>query len=183
MAVAAQPVIARSLPTSARGSFNHETLELDQQFHIRNGFLTRNEKSSDYAPARTRALDVRRRRRTRDEVEEDDPEVVEIHNHIPMSQESMSQEPEGYYDRAYAKDDEDPDEEGREGEVVARFPADRYHFATEGDEVVVYRGAGTPKHKSDIYDFGRARDTRFHPPQTLRQLNALHAAHYRGGRR
>ena len=147
------------------------------QYHVRGGFLVRNERASDFAPARGRALDAYRR--TRDEEEEDPEGVLEIHNHIPMSQ-----EPEGHFSRALAKDDEEPGEEGREGEVVARFPADQFHFATEGDEVVVYRGAGTPEHKTDIYDIG-ARDHRSRPPQTLRELNALNAAHYKAkaGRR
>jgi hypothetical protein len=74
---------------------------------------------------------------------------------------------------------------------VARFAANKYHFATEGDEVVVYRGAGTPKHKTDIFDFdagdsrSRARDARSAAPRTLAQLNAANAAFYKAkaGRR
>jgi hypothetical protein len=72
------------------------------------------------------------------------------------------------------------------GEVVGRFPADKFHFATEGDEVVIYRGSGTPKHKTDIFDFNMTTsDSRSAPPQTLRELNAFNAAHYRrrAGRR
>jgi hypothetical protein len=144
------------------------------QHRVRGGFLVRNERPSHFAN-RARALDAHRR--TRDEGEDDPEDVLEIHNHIPLGQ-----EPEG--DRALAKDDEEPDEEGREGGVVARFPADKFHIATEGDEVVVYRGGGTPEHKTDIYDIG-ARDSRSRPPRSLSELNALHAVHYRqkGGRR
>jgi len=146
-------------------------------YDVHNGFLVGPKPTLDSARVRARERDAYRR--TRDD-EEDDPEgVLEIHNHIPLSE-----EPEGYHDRALAKDDEEQGEEPEEGEVVARFPADQYHFATEGDEVVVYRGAGTPEHKTDIYDIG-ARDNRSRPPQTLRELNALNAAHYRqkAGRR
>jgi hypothetical protein len=155
-------------------------LELNPYYHVRNNFLTCNEKYD--APSSTRALDARRRRRARDE-EEDDPEegVLEIHNHIPSSQEL---EGGGYsdYDRRYARDDE----EGREGEVLARYPASQYHFAVEGDEIVLYRGPGeTSRHESDRHTFD-ARDHRSsRPPQTLRQLNAYMADFYKAkaGRR
>jgi hypothetical protein len=127
------------------------------QYHVRGGFLVRNERPS----GRARALDADRR--TRDEEEDDLEDVIEVHNH---------------------KGDEEPNEEGSEGEVVARFPADKFHFVTEGDEVVVYRGAGESAQKTDRHDIG-ARDTRSRPPRTLRELNALNAAHYRqkAGRR
>jgi hypothetical protein len=146
-------------------------LELNR-YRVHGGFLVRNERTSDFARPRARALDARRR--TRDEEEDDPDDLLEIHNHL-------SPEPEG---RALAKDYEEPNEEASEGEVVARFPADKFHFATEGDEVVVYRGGDTPEHKTDLYDFG-ARDARSRPPRTLRELNALHATYYRqkGGRR
>jgi hypothetical protein len=148
------------------------------QYHVRGGFLVRNERPSDFAPAHARALDAYRRPFSPDEGE--DPEdIIEVHNHIPLSG-----EPEAYYDRASAKDDEETQGEPSEGDVVARFPADKFHFATEGDEVVVYRGAGTPTTKTDIYDMG-ARDSRSRPPRTLRDMNAFNAAYYRekAGRR
>ena len=148
------------------------------EYHVRGGFLVRNERPSDFALTRARALDAYRRPFTPDE-EEDPEDVIEVHNHIPLSGEL-----DGYFDRAATKDDEEPDEEQRKGEVVARFPADKFHFATEGDEVVVYRGAGTPANKTDIFDMG-TRDSRSSPPRTLSELNTFHAGHYRqkAGRR
>jgi hypothetical protein len=146
-------------------------LELSK-YHVRGGFLVGPKPTLDSARARARERDAYRH----DEEEENDPDALEIHNHIPMSA-----PPD--YDRA--RDDEEPEE----GEVVARFPADQFHFATEGDEIVIYRGSGTSAPKTDIYDFDvsdmSARDSRSRPPQTLRELNALHAAHYRqkAGRR
>jgi hypothetical protein len=125
---------------------------------------------------RVRALDARRR--TRDEGEEHREDVVEIHNHIPMSAEP---------DNDRARDNEERAEEPDEGEEVGRFPANQFHFVTDGDDVVIYKGAGTPKHKTDIFDVNdmSARDSRSRPPQTLRELNAFNAAHYRqkAGRR
>jgi hypothetical protein len=143
------------------------------QYHVRRGFLVRN----DYdAPARARALDAYRR--PRDE-EEDDPDegALVIHNHIPMGG-----EPEGYSDRAYAKDDEEPEE----GEVAARFQASKFHFVVEGDEIVLYRGAGeTSRPESDRHTFDTRDNRHSRPPQTLRELNQFHVAYYRqkAGRR
>ena len=142
-------------------------------------------------------------RAPRDDYEQDPDEddTLEIHNYIPVSEERTiaTRAEERFQDRANARAeerdragaenggyhrrrrnrDEEPDEEQEgHGEVVARFPADQYHFATEGDEVVIYRGAGTPAHKSDIYDFN-ARDSRSRPPRTLAELNRSNAAHYR----
>jgi hypothetical protein len=72
----------------------------------------------------------------------------------------------------------DDDEEQSQGEVVARFPANGFTCQTEGDEIVIYRGSGSPPHKTDIFDM-TTRDSRSRRPRTLRELNALHAAHYR----
>lgn len=145
------------------------------QYRVHGGFLVRNERPSEFAN-RARALDARRR--TRDEGEEDPEGILEIHNHIPMSA------PPDY---GRAHDDEERAEEPEEGEEVGRFPANQYHFVTDGDDVVIYKGAGTPKHKTDIFDVNdmSARDSRSRPPQTLRELNAFNAAHYRqkAGRR
>jgi hypothetical protein len=152
------------------------------RYRIRGGFLVRPETAADFTPARARALDARRRSFSPGDEGEDDPDqnTVEIHN--------LSGEPE-HSSVSLTGDDEEG--EGEEGEEVARFPANKYHFATEGDEVVVYRGAGTPKHKTDIFDFeagdsrSRARDGHPNPPRTLAQLNAANAAFYRAkaGRR
>jgi hypothetical protein len=144
------------------------------KYNVRGGFLVASTPTLDSARVRARERDAYRR--AHDE-EVDDPEAIEIHNHV-----AMSGEPPDYSDRA--RDDEEPAEYPEDGAVVARFPADQFHFMTEGNEVVVYRGAGKSEHKTDIYEFG-ARDSRSRPPQTLRELNALNAAHYRqkGGRR
>jgi hypothetical protein len=140
------------------------------QYRVDGGFLVRNEGPSDFAN-RARALDARRR--TRDEGEDDPEEVLEIHNHIPMSAPPDDRSHDG--------------EELEEGEEVGRFPANQYHFVTDGDDVVIYKGAGTPKHKTDIFDVNdmSARDSRSRAPRTLRELNASNAAHYRqkAGRR
>jgi hypothetical protein len=142
---------------------------MSHQYHVHRGFLVRNNYDDD-APTRRRVLDAYRR--PRDE-EEDDPEegVLEIHNHIPMGGEA-----EGYSDRAYARGDEEPEE----GEVAARFPASKFHFVIEGDEIVLYRGAGeTSRPESDRHTFDTRDNRSSRPPQTLRELNALHANFYR----
>ena len=158
------------------------------RYHVRNGFLVRHETAPDFARSRARALDHKPFSPT--DEEEDPEDILEIHNHI-------IEEPNGYYDRASAGDDEGPDEEGREGEEVARYPASGYTVLTEDDESgaphhVVYRSAGegrAPSHKTDILEMGdsgsRARDSRSHAPRTLAQLNAFNAAHYKAkaGRR
>lgn len=109
--------------------------------------------------------------------EEEEPDTIEVHNYMPTNEESADQ-----YDRA--GDDEEPSSEsGRNGEIVARFPASGYTALTEGDEIVVYRGSGSPTHRTDIYEMDtKARDSRPQAPRTLAELNRFHAAHY-GNRR
>ncbi len=127
-------------------------------YHVRGGFLVREE------PARSRArtLDGFRRPFSPD----DD---------IPGEQ------PNSWED--------DEEQEGGAGEAVARYPASRYTITTEdvGGEAhhVVYRSDGegrAPAHKTDVYEMSdsrsRARDVHPRPPQTLAELNALHAARY-----
>jgi hypothetical protein len=138
---------------------------------IRNGFLTTGP-TLDSLPTRHHRN------------QEEDPDAIEIHNHIPVNEESViatydPRRPEPFQDMT--DDDEEP--EGQ-GEVVARFPANGFTCQTEGDEIVIYRGSGSPPHKTDIFDM-TTRDSRSRRPRTLRELNALHAAHYRqkAGRR
>ena len=157
------------------------------KYRIRGGFLVRPEKAADFAPARARALDARRRSFSPGDEGEDDPDqdTIEIHNHVPGEPEYSTMSLTGV------------DEEGEVGEEVARYPSNAFTVMTEDDENgeahhVVYRSAGegrAPSHKTDIFEMGdsrsRAHDARSRAPHTLAQLNAFNAAHYKAkaGRR
>jgi hypothetical protein len=172
----------------------------DSEYRVHNGFLSRVATAAERAAwsRQDRALDARRSRD--DEPDEDDPDEIEIHNHLPMrepddyaaSYRSGVGEQDNFYDRA--RDDEEEPNAVREGEPVARFPVNGFSAITEGDEIVVYRTTGPgdrPQHKTDIHEMdsrSRTSDQRSRgprPPRTLRELNEANAAHYKkmGGRR
>jgi hypothetical protein len=146
--------------------------------------------------------------RTRDE-EEDDDDVIEVHNIIPdfgaqtFGTDTFSDDPDTGDRRPRSRGrSRNRDDEGQAGQEVTRLSADEYRVVTEGDEIVIYRiGNGSndgdgpsglsQAPETDIYDFDtsdrRARDSRSrsHPPRTLADLNRFHAAHYKqkAGRR
>jgi len=103
------------------------------------------------------------RQRTRDD---EDPDTIEIHNHIP----------EGDNQR------DDEGEEGDENGVIARYPASSHHVRTEGDEIVVY--GRPPREGSDMsaaeanlsFDHAKTHDNR--PPRTLAALNEFYRRYY-----
>ena len=138
----------------------------DDGYRVHNGYLT--------APAAGPTLDSLRRRQRDDEYEdEEDPdETIELHNIIPMP---SNEEPD--YQTGDDEEQSGPDEE------IARFPEDQYTVLTEDGHHVVYRTSGgaanrAPNSRTDRFDMGTARDSHSRPPQTLRDLNAFHQAHY-----
>ena len=118
-------------------------------------------------PARTvgPSFSMAGRQRTRDQ---EDPDTIEIHNHIP----------EGDNQR------DDEGEEGDEDGVVARYPS-TYHVTREGDQIVVYSRA--PREGNDEtaaesnLSFDHARTHDHGPPRSLFALNEFYRGYY--GRR
>ena len=116
-------------------------------------------------PARTvgPSFSMAGRRRTRDQ---EDPDTIEIHNHIP----------EG--------DNQRDEEEGDKDGVIARYPS-TYHVRTEGKEIVVYsrlpRQGGDMSAAESNLAFDHVRTQDHQPPRTLAQLNRYFNGYY--GRR